>query len=31
MTPGESITTDGFTIKVLKRSVNGDFISISKS
>ena len=31
MTPGESITTDGFTIKVLKRSTNGDFISISKS
>ena len=31
MTPGESITTDGFTIKVLKRSINGDFISISKS
>ena len=31
MTPGESITTDGFTIKVLKRSTTGDFISISKS
>ena len=31
MTPGESITTDGFTIKVLKRSANGDFVSISKS
>jgi M6 family metalloprotease-like protein len=31
MTPGESITIDGFTIKVLKRSANGDFVSISKS
>ena len=31
MTPGESISTDGFTIKVLKRSTNGDFVSISRS
>jgi len=31
MTPGESITTDGFTIKVLKRATNGDFVSISRS
>jgi M6 family metalloprotease-like protein len=31
MTPGESITTDGFTIKVLKRAANGDFVSISRS
>jgi len=31
MTPGESITTDGFTIKVLKRVTAGDFVSVSKS
>lgn len=31
LTPGESFTTDGFTIKVLKRATNGDFVSISKN
>ena len=31
MTPGESITTDGFTIKVLKRAASGDFVSITKN
>jgi M6 family metalloprotease-like protein len=31
MTPGESITTDGFTIKVLKRVTAGDFVSVSKN
>jgi M6 family metalloprotease-like protein len=31
MTPGESVTTDGFTIKVLKRASSGDFVSITKN
>ena len=31
MTPGESITTDGFTIKVLKRAASGDFVSITRN
>jgi len=31
LTQGESITTDGFTIKVVKRVTAGDFVSVSKN
>ena len=31
LSAGESISTNGLTIKVLKKSVDGDFVSVSKT
>ena len=31
LTQGESFTTEGYTIKVLKRAASGDFVSITKN